>query len=413
MPLDLFDKQRICIRDGTQRLNILDGAVRSGKSFVSLLAFADYVLRTPKNSQFFLCGVTNASIDRNVVTPLQEFFGNSIYYIRSRGVAEFFGRKMIMFGGGAEASLRGSEFQGGYFDEVVLCRESFWSMALSRLSRPNARLYASTNPDNPSHWFKKKYIDRRRELDMFYQHYIIDDNTKLDKAYVKSLKKEYTGLFYRRYIMGEWVAGEGAVYDFFDSSLSAGYVIKNPPKKADEYWIACDYGTQNPTVFLLMGRLYRPVLFRNKQLKCWAENEYYYCGRSAGRQKTDYEYYEDLKNFIARSQRNIRGVIVDPSAQSFVALLRKNGINVRLADNSVMDGIRRQTAMLSSGEYRVCACCAETINEYFGYRWDAKIANRGEDKPIKESDHTKDAERYFINTIYGGTAIDYAGFTNN
>lgn len=409
--INLFRKQKEALRDSVKRINILDGAVRSGKSFVSILRFSEFMLQRDAGEKFFVCGVTNSSIDRNVVMPLKDFYGKHFHYARSRSTGNFFGRKVILFGNGSEDSLRGSEFSGGYFDEIVLCKESFYKMALSRLSIEGAQLHGSTNPANPKHWFKKGYIDRRSELNMYYQHYVLDDNIFLPESYRRDIKNEYTGLWYRRFINGEWVSGDGAIYDFFDDNPKEGYVLNAVPCKGDRYYISVDYGTQNPTVFLLFGLLITPKVVKGKNLKAWCEDEYYYSGKESMKQKTDNEYADDMDEFVRKSKRRISGVIVDPSAASFKAELKKRGYIVIDADNSVLDGLREQSKALATFLYRIVKKCCNTIDEYFAYEWDKKKCDRGEDAPKKEFDHTKDAERYFIKTILCKTGLDYSKLT--
>jgi len=401
----LFPKQREALTYATKRLNFLDGSVRSGKSHVTLIRFSEFVGKTDPSAKFCVGGVTNSSVDRNVVSPLQDMFGSHVNYVRSRNVFSLFGRDCVIFGSGTEGALRGSEFNGGYIDEVSLVGQSFFKMVLSRLSKEGAQCHGSTNPDNPNHWFKKEFIDRRNELDMYYNHFSIDDNIYLPRGYVESLKKEYTGIFYRRFILGEWVAGHGVIFDFFTDQYP--YVIEVPPANADSYYISVDYGVQNPSVFLLMGCMNRPLPYNGLNLKAWCEDEYYYCGRDSMRQKTDSELADDFDKFVKGTGKKISGVVVDPSATSFIAELNKRGYVTIQACNTVLDGIRVHGKFLHQGAYAVCRKCQHTIDEYFGYAWDEKAVIRGEERPVKENDHTKDAERYFLYTIVNSGLSNY------
>src|SRR5690606_4293976 len=137
---------------------------------------------------------------------------------------------------------RGMTLAGAYGDEVTLWPESFFTMLLSRLSVPGAQFFGTTNPDSPGHWLKKRYLDRADELSLRRFRFTLADNPALDPAYVEALKREYTGLWYRRYILGEWVAAEGAIYDMFDPDR---HVARELPEIL-HWWVGVDYGTTNP-----------------------------------------------------------------------------------------------------------------------------------------------------------------------
>ena len=127
--------------------------------------------------------------------------------------------------------------------------------------------------------------------------------------------------------------------------------------------------------------------------------EYYYSGRDKGRQKTDAEYANDLESWLDGTE--IKAVIVDPAAASFIAELRKRGFRVIKAKNDVEDGIRLVSTKLNLIKIIFSNVCQNTIKEFASYIWDAKAAERGEDKPIKQYDHAMDAVRYFVYTIFG------------
>ena len=391
----LSRRQQEFVRQGTRRINIAEGAVRSGKTWATLYRFVRYLSDGPRGD-LLLVGNTERTIKRNIVGVLEELFGRG--YVRyNKGEAELnlFGRRIYVVGASDERSerkIRGMTVAGAYCDEITTYPESFWAMLLSRLSVKGAKLFGTTNPDSPYHWLKVNYLDREGELDMLRMQFLLDDNDTLDPDYIKSLKAEYTGLWYKRYILGLWVLAEGAVYDMWDESK---HVIAEPPGPARDYYVAIDYGTNNPTVFGLFGMMGG---------RAWMEREYFYDSARSSRQKTDAEFSADLRAWLGEVRP--REIIVDPSALSFKTQLRRDGFaQVRDADNSVLDGIRTQASLLTAGRYHVSAECGETIKEYSGYVWDTKAQEKGEDKPLKQSDHTKDTERYFLHTILGrGTA---------
>jgi PBSX family phage terminase large subunit len=264
-------------------------------------------------------------------------------------------------------------------------------MLLSRLSVPNAKLFGATNPDSPFHWLKVNYIDRKDELDLKTWDFTLEDNPSLTELFKSNLKKEYRGVWYKRYIEGEWCLAEGVIYDFFDEKL---HVIDFPPGQATEYIVGVDYGTAHPCVFTLLG--YNPEHYPNM----WIEKEYYYNSEDHNRQKTDSEYADDLKGFI--SNHVIKQIFIDPAAASFKLECQRQGIrNIYDANNDVLDGIRFVSSLFINGTLKICSQCANLRKEIQSYRWDDKSKMTGVDKPLKRNDDCCDSMRYAIFSRFG------------
>ncbi|MDR1021039.1 MAG: PBSX family phage terminase large subunit [Synergistaceae bacterium] len=389
-------KQARSLLDAGRRINLWHGSVRSGKTFVSILRFLAYCAEMPEGN-LMMAGKTMTTLYRNIVVPMQEMIGDDreCHYTSSTKTLLLGGRRVMLEGAndeGSEQKIRGLTLAGAYCDEVTLWPESFWTMLLSRCSAPGAKLFATTNPDSPYHWLKAGYIDRRDELDMAVFHFHIDDNGTLSREYVESLKKEYTGLWRRRFIDGEWCQAEGAVYDMWDEGK---HVVGDGglPERFDKIFASCDYGTTNP---------FAAGLFGASDGKLYLLREYHYDGRKQMRQKTDGEYADDMEAFLSGHE----GIefIIDPSAASFRVECQKRGINVRYANNDVLNGIRFVSQMLHSGRLLVCRGCKETIREIAGYVWDAGAQKRGTDAPLKENDHCCDMLRYAVMSLglWGG-----------
>lgn len=391
----LSEKQKWSIRKAECRINLWEGAVRSGKTVASLFRWIRFCHETDGHHPLVIAGKTERTVRTNIMAPLKWLLGDAFEYSAGRHEAQLFGKQILVFGANderAESKIRGMTCGGAYCDEVTLWPESFWKMLLSRASPENAKLFGTTNADSPYHWLKTGFLNRIDELDMASFHFDIYDNPFLSQAYVNSLMREYVGLWYKRFIQGLWVLAEGSVYDFFTDEPP--FVIDKPPR-ASYYVVGGDYGSQNPFATGLFGVNPQTIP------KVWLEREYWYCGRDTGRIKTDSEYADDF-------QRWLRGItpqtcFIDPSAKSFIAEISRRGYNCADPDTSVSDGIRTQARMLKSGEYAVCRGCTNTINEYFAYVWDAKAQARGLDAPLKQNDHTKDMERYVLQTLFGTT----------
>jgi PBSX family phage terminase large subunit len=380
-------KQLDVIAKADARLNILDGSVRSGKTISSLVAWIYFVKQAPPG-ELLMVGKTERTLKRNILDPLEQIVGTRNFkYNRGLGEVHLLGRRIYVAGANDERSegkIRGMTLAGAYCDELSLYPESFFTMLLSRLSVGGARLLGTTNPDSPYHWLKAQYLDRAGELDLRHWHFTLDDNLNLDPAYVEALKKEYTGLWYKRFILGLWVLAEGAVYDMWDEDK----YTRPAPEDLGRFIVAIDYGTSNPCTFGLYGwnNSLKPVVHLTR--------EYWHDARVAGRQKTDAEYADDFKDWLGDVRPE--AIYVDPSAASFIAELRKRGYRVRDADNEVIDGIRFVASMLTQERFFIDPSCKNTIKEFSAYVWDPKAQLKGEDKPLKQNDHAMDRNRYAL-----------------
>lgn len=403
----LNPKQRQAIRESLARINIFDGAVRSGKTVAAIWRWAKYIGNSPPGD-LIMVGKSIGSLYRNMIRPMQELLGSQMHYSSGKHEIDIWDKKIFCFGAYDESSegiLRGMTVAGSLGDELTLWPKSFFMTMLGRLSVKGAQFFGTTNTDSPYHYIKTDFLDRAHDLNLYNLHFQLDDNPKLDKDYVASLKKEYVGLWYKRFILGLWVMAEGAIYDFFDEDT---HTVENPPRPESRS-VAIDYGTGNPTAFLMFGE--NP----SRRPKCWCEREYYYDSRLTGKQKTDEEYANDFVKFIGNDE--VSAIYPDPSALSFIVALRKKlssvGKSIRVVevDNSVIDGIRVQASMLKNGDYVICKQCKMTIQDYGAYLWDAKAQKKGEDKPLKQHDHTKDPERYYLYNKYGLKSLNYEALT--
>lgn len=330
---------------------------------------------------------TYDTFKRNLLPDLEKILGNQARYFSGKREIYLKNRLVHVIGCSderAEQKIRGTTFAGAYVDEATLIPESAFKMLQSRLRIPGAKLFCTTNPDSPYHWFKRDYIDNNSDVKSWK--FLMEDNPFLTKDYKDYLKRQYKGLWYQRFIEGKWVQAEGAVYDFFDEAF---HVIEHTPDVANYYVCGVDYGTTNPCAFVLVG--YNP----NKPLNMWVEDEYYFNSNKAQHQKTDSEYAQDLIKFI--ENKNVKAIYIDPSAASFKQELIRQGIEiVNDADNEVIDGIHFVRMLLSNGTIKVVRKCTNLISEFQSYVWDKKATEKGIDKPLKENDHALDALRYAL-----------------
>ena len=280
---------------------------------------------------------------------------------------------------------------GLLLDEAALMPRSFVEQAVARCSVRGSKLWFNCNPEGPEHWFYKEWIEKAESRGALRLHFTMADNPGLSPEIRQRYERLYTGVFYRRFVQGEWAAAQGLVYDFFDPARDAAPA----PEGAFSRWrVSVDYGTVNP---LSMG------LWGERDGVWYRVEEVYYDSRREGRQKTDAEYADMLERLAAG--REIQRVIVDPSAASFIETLRQRGWRVKKANNDVADGIRVTADLLRQRRIVLCDTCRDCLREMALYCWDEKA---GKDAPKKEHDHAMDEMRYFAMNLMGERSGGFA-----
>ena len=371
---------------------VCDGAVRSGKTMAMGLSFFLWAMSSFRGQRFGICGKTISALRRNVlaeVLPRLEGLGGSWKEKRSENLLtlRMWGREnqFYIFGGRDESSaglIQGVTFAGVLMDEVALMPQSFVDQACARCSVAGSRIWFNCNPAGPGHWFYKNWILEAEKRNCLRLHFTMEDNPSLTEEIRQRYRRLYTGVFYRRFILGQWVQAEGRVYDFFGPEM----VRPAPRGPYDKWYVSCDYGTVNPTSMGLWG-LCGGVWYRVK--------EFYFSSREHHYQMTDEEYAGALADLVG--DRFVTAVIVDPSAASFIEVLQRRGWWVRRAQNDVLSGIRLTADCLKDGRMVICDGCQNLIREMDEYVWDP--GSGGRDRVRKEHDHAMDDMRYFASTV--------------
>ena len=374
---------------------ICDGAVRSGKTSIMTVSFFMWAMNNFSNCAFAFCGKSVGAVERNIIQPFLGIRKKRFFAQYNRGEHVLIGRKgrrenrFYLFGGRDESSytlIQGITLAGVMLDEVALMPRSFVEQALARCSVRGAKLWFNCNPENPQHWFRQEWILQPEKHKALHLHFLMDDNPGLDEETKERYRSMYSGVFYERYVLGRWVMSEGLIYDMFDPTANTYREdIPSLPYACQRY-IACDYGTTNPCVFL-------DIYDDGEHIR--VDREYRWDSRKERRQKTDQEYADDFLVFMGDVPAT---VLVDPSAASFIVALRQRGVYVREANNDVLDGIRKTGVLLNRREILIHERCSGLIDEGT-YLWDDKAAKRGEEKPVKQNDHSADALRYFVNNL--------------
>lgn len=401
------DKQWEVLRFPYSRYDALicDGAVRSGKTMVMSLSFFLWAMGGFNRRAFAFCGKSVGAVERNLVNPLL-----GIGYLRenfdlryNRGEHAIIARRgekenrFYLFGGKDESSaslIQGITLAGVMLDEVALMPRSFVEQALARCSVSSSKMWFNCNPETPRHWFRQEWILKAREKNALHLHFTMDDNPSLSEETRKRYESMYAGVFKKRYVYGEWTAGDGLIYDMFDPDRHTyGQAPPGLPYIAARH-IACDYGTTNPFVLL--------DIYDDGNI-LWVDREYRWDSRDPDqtgyKQKTDGEYADAYMEFMGSDPQFFCPAVVDPSAASYIQELQRRGVYVMPGDNDVLNGIRRVGGLLEQGKIRINRRCEGLIGELQSYVWDSKAALMGAEKPVKQNDHGPDSLRYYVNTV--------------
>ena len=370
---------------------LCDGAVRSGKTVSMVVGFFLWSMASFDRKTFAICGKTVGALRRNIVGNLQDWLGEvfQIREYRSENklvVTDSAGKEntYYLFGGRDESScklIQGITLAGVLLDEAALMPKSFVEQACARCSEEGSKLWFNCNPEGPEHWLYKEWIVKAKEKNMLHLHFTMADNPALSPTVRQRYENLYTGIFYRRFVEGQWAVAEGLVYDF-DPKLH----VSEPEGSGGRFYISVDYGTRNP---------FSAGLWQVTEGKAYRIREFYHNGRETGTMLTDEEYCDALESLAGNLP--VEQVVVDPSAASLIAALRRRGrFPVRKAKNEVLPGIRLVTTLLKAGLLQISSKCQDTIREFRLYRWEDKSEA---DRVVKENDHAMDDIRYFCATV--------------
>lgn len=424
-------KQLYSIGASLGRVNLWEGSIRSGKTFASILRWFAFVAAAPQQGELVMVGKSRDSLYRNVISPVMSspefaFLKPFIRYRAGAPIGWIFGRQVHVLGANdakAEGKIRGMTVVGAYVDELTMIPVEFFKQMLGRMSPPGAAMFATTNPDSPAHWLKTEYLDKLGEFpDWRRFHFTLDDNPALSPEYIASIKREYTGLWYKRFILGLWVAAEGAIYNMWDVDTHVRPWAELPDMRA-LVAVGMDYGTTNATAALLLG-ISRELVDNHYRSRLWLVDEWAYDSRQAdGITKPDVELSAMFRTWLHDTEHVPAGnlgaahkprfIVLDPSAASMRAQLQKDGVDTHPADNRVGPGIALVANLLTERKLMVTDRCKGFIDEAPGYAWDPKKSEAGEDVPVKVADHRLDAARYAIATTeqFWRKQVDWPGLT--
>lgn len=389
MTIKLSAKQEKSFVEANKRFNIWVGAVSSGKTHISVERLI-FDLKNGPSGDAMMIAVSRTSLQRNILSHLYKQLGYPLPPQTAQS-STLYGRKIWFVGApdvGSVAAIQGSTLALAYVDEATNIPEPFWRMLESRLRVPGAKLLATCNPEGPGHWLKKDFIENDK-LDLVAWNFSLDDNPSLEDSYKQQLKASYYGMWYKRYILGEWALATGAIYDCYDNVNEYSTPLRNNP---DYYIVGIDYGTTNATAAVLCAISH----------KSWPQiavvDEYYYDCSREGRSKSDEELVTDIMNFCG--PYNVNAIYIDPAAASLRVAMQQRNMPVQAADNDVLVGIKIVSRFIASKQLLIHTSCKNLREQLQSYSWDASAAQQGVDKPVKKNDHAVDALRYAIYTAF-------------
>lgn len=374
---------------------IADGAIRSGKTIAMICSFLRWSQANHDGEDFIIAGKSIGALKRNVIKPMQQIldaWGWEYEYVRSQNPYIAIGSNTYyLFGASNEASqdtLQGLTAAGALADEVALFPKNFVDQMIGRCSVDGAKTFMNCNPRGPYHFIKTEYIDKAKEKKIYYLQFNMDDNLSLATRVKERFKRMFEGVFFQRYILGLWVVAEGIIYGNFNKDSMVVDKLPNMKKT----WVGIDYGQANATTFILCGL--------GEDDKFYIIDEYYHSGKETGKTKSPKRYSEEFKEWLEKQEYKPKNVYIDPSAKGFILQLWEEGIrNINQADNDVLRGIELISSLIENDLFRVNKSCKHVLKELSSYTWDSKAQEHGEDKPIKDHDHTLDSIRYVANGI--------------
>ena len=361
-----------------KRINLLEGSVRSGKTWISLILWAMWVATQPKSATFLMAAKTLTALERNNLNLLVSLVGadNFSFSVASKK-ATLFGRTVYLEGASdarAESKIRGLTLKGAYLDELTLFDEEFFIMLLSRLSEPDAKLFATTNPDSPNHWLMTNYIQRgdSGDLDFLRIKFLIDDNPYLTEEYIKSLKNEYTGVFYERFINGDWVAAEGVVYPEFANNPDC-FIKEKTDEEISFATIGVDFGgNKSAHAFVCLG-------FTKGFKNCVVLDEFY-LKEQISPERLCWEFVEFCKK--QKEKYTVFEAYCDSAETTLIQGLKSAVakehilVDVKKAKKTkILDRIRFFNSMISQGRFLMLKNCIHVKDALCQAVWDESAAN--------------------------------------
>lgn len=383
-----------------RRITLLYGSVRSGKTYIALLWFALFVLSRPKSDAFLMIGKTLTTLRRNSLNLLQELVGEkNFHYTMSTKEGRLFGRTVWLEGAdndAAESKIRGMTLAGVYADELTAIPRTVTLQCFARLSLPGARFIGTTNPDDPENYVNREII-QNEAIDKHVVKFTIDDNTFLDPAYVANIKREYTGVFYERFILGNFVRAEGVIFRQFADEPER-WIRNEVPADTRFMTFGIDFGVnRSKTIFICTG-------VRDGAAGVVILDEYRLETAGVRPDQIENRFCDFVRRCMARFPKLKPTYCWTDQPETLTlgiaAAVRREGLPlvVVLADKRhILDRLYAKERMLNRGKWAVMRWCRMVIYSTANQLWNEKKAEKGVDERLDNDPRVNDvadAEEY-------------------
>ena len=382
------------------RITLLYGSVRSGKTFVALLWFADFVLTRPKTDEFLMIGKTMTTLKRNSLNLLQSLVGEKNFtYTASAKEGKLFGRTVWLEGAdneAAESKIRGMTLAGIYMDEATEIPQTVTMQCFARISLPGARFIGTTNPDDPENYVNRDII-LNPVIDKHVEKFTIEDNTFLDPAYVENIKKEYTGVFYERFILGDFVRAEGVIFRQFADHPDR-WTLDEVPDDVKWMTFGIDFGVhKSNTIFICCGIREKGagvVILDEEMLEMEGIHPDLLEEKACAFMRRCIEKFPKLKATYCWTDQP------ETLTLGIAARARRVGLPVGVTvanKRNILDRVYAKERMLNLGKWQVMRNCKMVIYSTANQLWDEKKAGKGIDERLDNDpkvNDVADAEEY-------------------
>lgn len=414
MPLDPFGRvAHQYIQESNAFINIAVGSIRSGKTIATIVRFLRYIKQS-KYTDFAMAGKTLRALKKNVVRPMlriMNYYHIPYEYKKQENEIHLtsWGKIIVLYGiekKGSDEPIKGSTYAGAFLDEVTVMDVEGVRMMISRNSLGNpACIFMTCNPGNPNNFISTDYVHNTEQQEsgrckVFK--FLLEDNPSLSAEYVETIKALYPrdSVFYKRNILGEWVSGQGAIYDgFTDENI----LDPNTINIEDYQWIhfGSDYGVSTTTGYTVIGK--------TRDGEYHQIDELVFDAKKRGYTQTDSQRADDI--ITLQDKYNLTSsstFYVSHDATSLYAELetRKHNGELRVSLDKFKPDTLECISIINSlfhlNKFKICSTCKVTIKQVQGYEWDSRAAENGEDEPVKKDDHMPDAFRAPIVTDIKG-----------
>ena len=381
---------------------IADGSIRSGKTLSMSFSFGLWAMHTFNGQDFAMCGKTIGSFRRNVLGNLKAMLKARGYTIKDKRAENLviiskgdISNNFYIFGGKDERSqdlIQGMTLAGIFFDEVALMPQSFVNQATARCSVEGAKFWFNCNPETPQHFFYTEWVKKHKEKNLLYLHFTMDDNLSLSEKVKQRYKGMYTGVFYKRFILGLWVVADGLCFEQFANEPDK-WQKDEAEQQINFISVGVDFGgTTSKTTFVataIHGNFKHIGVIKAYKLDG--------AKGTIDADRLNAEFIRFIRELQAEYKAPIKYAFCD-CAETYLITGIKNavktaGLGLTVGDSdkgTIIDRIVCVNTLLNTNRIYILRSCGQVINALRAAMWDAKAAEKGVDK--RKDDFTTDID---------------------